>query len=108
VTCRVLLADAKGRKLLVTLKKSMVKEIATPVTTYEQATRGTTATGFVTKVSMIYFSVWRTSSIRCYRSCVLIHTLILSCNTSFAFCCFCHDGVVHVTGWCIWYSSNIL
>eukprot|EP00953_Heterococcus_sp_UTEX-ZZ885_P022372 12385-Heterococcus_DN1.PRE.1 len=28
----------------------MVKDIATPVTTYEQATRGTTATGFVTKV----------------------------------------------------------
>jgi ribosomal protein S1 len=56
VTCRVLLADAKDRKLLVTLKKSMVKDTATsPVTTYEQATRGTTATGFVTKVSRMLY-----------------------------------------------------
>jgi hypothetical protein len=59
VTCRVLLADAKDRKLLVTLKKSMVKDIATPVTAYEQATRGTTATGFVTKVSILAYCTQR-------------------------------------------------
>ncbi|OQS07493.1 rRNA biogenesis protein rrp5 [Thraustotheca clavata] len=51
IECRVLKVDVPAKKVHLTLKKGLVSSELPPLTSYEQATPGTLAHGFITKIA---------------------------------------------------------
>ncbi|OQR93664.1 rRNA biogenesis protein rrp5 [Achlya hypogyna] len=51
IECRVLKVDVPAKKVFLTLKKGLVSSELPPLASYEQATPGTVAHGFITKVA---------------------------------------------------------